>query len=68
MKLKAVATDGYRLSRKIIKGKFEEESLFIVPARAFLEVSKFENEEGKGMKFLLDNKETKLYLPPEMLK
>ncbi len=58
--IEAVATDGYRLSRKIIKGKFEEEALFIVPARAFLEVSKFENEEGKGMKFLLDNKENQI--------
>ena len=54
--MEAVATDGYRLSRKIIKGKFEKEILSIVPARAFLEASRLEDEEGKGVKFLPDVK------------
>ena len=54
--LEAAATDGYRLSRKIIKGKFEKEILSIVPARAFLEASRFGEGEDKGVKFLLDEK------------
>lgn len=58
--LEAVATDGYRLSRKIIKGKFEKETLLIIPARAFLEVSRLGGEENEGVKFLLDKKENQI--------
>ncbi len=44
-KLLAVATDGYRLSQKKLKGKYELKGEIIIPAKALSELSRIIHEE-----------------------
>lgn len=66
-RLLAVATDGYRLSKKEIKGNFKEEEPLLVPARSLLEVGRMMAKDKKEVLLATDRKQNQIIFAVESI-
>ncbi len=55
--LLVVATDGYRLSKKELKGSFKEDAELLIPARTLLEMGRILSEEDQEIVIVPDKKQ-----------